>query len=116
MKITAFSAIAILIFFYSCGTRKAAKKEETPVAVSSESDLERGQKVFPDLTQAQLDQGKADYSAFCQKCHGLKDPTDYTEAEWRRINPGMAKKAKIDAEKEASILKYVVTMCTAKNK
>lgn len=109
-----FSALVALVFFYSCGTRKAASKEQTPVAVNAETDLERGKKVFPDLTQAQLDQGKADYNTYCKKCHALKEPTDYTEAEWRKINPGMAKKARIDAEKENSILKYVVTMCTAK--
>jgi hypothetical protein len=41
-------------------------------------------------------------------CHGLEPREKYTEKQWRHIVPEMAKKAKLDANQEAVILKYVL--------
>jgi cytochrome c5 len=78
--------------------------------VPNSADAVRAAEKFPGTTMADLDLGKVNYERHCQKCHGLVDPKDEPEAEWREIVPIMAKKAKIDAATEQSILRYVVVM------
>ncbi|MES2767264.1 MAG: hypothetical protein V4642_15415 [Bacteroidota bacterium] len=78
--------------------------------VPNAADATRAAEKFPGTTMADLDRGKVSYERNCQKCHGLVDPKSEPEAEWREIVPIMAKKAKIDAETENLILRYVVVM------
>lgn len=98
-------------------TACAAKK----IAIS-QTDVDRGAAKFPGLTFASLNQGKADYETNCQACHALYSPAAKTEEQWRKIVPNMVKKANqnrnsvqtpIDSTMQESILRYVVTMCTA---
>lgn len=96
-----------LIAITACGIKKGG-------STFTAADLERGQKVFPDLTMAQLTEGKTNYETNCKKCHGLKDPKKFTEEQLRAVVPNMSKQAKIDEAKELSILKYMITASGAK--
>ncbi|HYF03778.1 MAG TPA: hypothetical protein VEC36_10410 [Patescibacteria group bacterium] len=78
--------------------------------IPNSADAARAAEKFPGTTMADLDQGKVNYERHCQRCHALYDPKSEPEAEWREIVPHMAKKAKIDAATEQSILRYVVVM------
>lgn len=49
------------------------------------------------------------YTNRCGTCHALQAREKYTAKQWERIVPEMAKKAKLDANQEAMILKYVLT-------
>jgi len=51
--------------------------------------------------------GKDTYVAKCQQCHGLKDPGNYTVAQWGPILDHMAKKAQLDETEKANVLAYV---------
>jgi mono/diheme cytochrome c family protein len=48
------------------------------------------------------------YAANCVRCHGFKNPGDFTAEEWKEIVPRMAVKAKIDTYTESKILEYVM--------
>jgi cytochrome c5 len=48
------------------------------------------------------------YASNCVRCHGFKDPKNFTAEEWKEIVPRMAVKAKIDADTENKILEYVL--------
>ena len=101
--------ISSVLLLAACG---AALKLSAP----AQTDAERGSAIFPGLTLAELDKGKIAYEENCAKCHGLKNPTSFTEEKWRKVVPPMAKKAKVDAKTEELILKYVVTMSGTTNK
>jgi mono/diheme cytochrome c family protein len=95
----------------------ACTKAVAPTATQpdfTEADVQRASTMWPNTTAEDLKQGKALYEANCGSCHGLKKPSSEPESEWRHIVPPMAKKAKIDADTEFKILRYVVTMCTVK--
>ena len=100
---------AILILFISACT---ATKLVTP----TQSDAERGSQKFQGYTLDELAQGKAIYESHCNKCHKYKVPESRDETKWDKIIPVMAKKAKLDSTQEDLVLKYVVTMSTAKAK
>ncbi len=55
-----------------------------------------------------IEAGAQLYAANCVKCHGFKDPKNFTAEEWKEIVPRMAVKAKIDAYTENKILEYVL--------
>ncbi|MFM8242548.1 MAG: hypothetical protein ACKN86_07065 [Crocinitomicaceae bacterium] len=48
------------------------------------------------------------YTNRCGTCHALQAREKYTAKQWERIVPDMAKKAKLDANQESVILKYVL--------
>jgi mono/diheme cytochrome c family protein len=95
-----------LVILTACGTTK----------VITQADADRGGIKYPGMTLAELQQGKIDYEQNCGTCHGLKKPTSKFPEQWQKIVPDMvgrahkAGKAPISAAKEASILKYLVTM------
>ena len=76
----------------------------------SQTDAERAGKKFPGMTLSDLNEGKAQFEKNCQKCHSLKNPASRNEAQWNKIVPKMAKKAKIDEKTEEQIRRYLVVM------
>jgi cytochrome c5 len=106
IKALYFSAITLTtLLFMACG----ASKPVASVAMT-DADVSRAANKFPGATLASLNEGKMHFEENCGKCHGLKKPGNYTEAEWRNEVPPMAGKANIDKKKEDLILQYVVTM------
>lgn len=51
--------------------------------------------------------GQAVYVAKCGKCHGLKDPANYTQERWVGLVNAMAPRAKATDEEKGQILAYV---------
>ena len=80
----------------------------------TQNDAGRGRQKFPDLTLAELNQGKIFFENNCNKCHGEKISFKVSEKHLYKVVPRMAKKkAKVDDKTEALILKYLVTMHSA---
>jgi len=52
-------------------------------------------------------EGKATFTEKCGRCHGLKDPANYTVAQWGPILSSMAIKAKLDDTEKANVMAYV---------
>lgn len=79
------------------------------------SDIERGQKLYPGYTLAELNEGKNLYEAKCSTCHKLVKISHESPEGWKKMVPKMSelsnKKGKaISVKEENLILKYVVTM------
>lgn len=73
----------------------------------SSNDTLKAQSKYPDITTSMLQEGQEHFKKNCQKCHSLKLPWTRTEAQWTKILPRMAKRAKLTAEQEASVQKYL---------
>jgi|GEM_PF-463007 len=52
-------------------------------------------------------QGARLYTARCASCHALNPVRNYSQEQWNKILPDMAKKAKIDAAQENMIMAYI---------
>ncbi len=104
-----------VIFIIACSSKKNITTTVAPTTFTP-AELERAAFKFPGTTNDQLVLGKTLYDGNCGTCHGLKKAGDYTESQWREINPKMVvkankyKDANLDAEAEQNILKYVVTL------
>lgn len=107
MKVSNVFYLSLALVVSACGTT---------LLIPNETDVVRVSDKFSGYTLAELNEGKTLYEVNCQKCHGLKDPKKYTEEQWNKIVPPMAKKAKIDAQQEETIRKYVITMSGADRK
>ena len=104
--------IFTIFILFSCRTIKLAEPTQT--------DVDRGSKIFPDLTLTELNQGKAIFEKNCHLCHKLKEPTLKNEDQWRKLVPIMVgrvnKKKKveiIDSQSKEILLRYLITMSTA---
>jgi hypothetical protein len=87
------SLLAGILFLASC-----SQKTTTPVSKVESKPV----------TSEEIAMGKSLYAENCVKCHKSFEPSEFTEKQWRHEVPPMAKKAKIDSEKENLILAYVL--------
>jgi cytochrome c5 len=78
------------------------------------SDMARAKAKYPGVTLADLKKGKEIFDDHCGKCHAYKNPQTKNQAQWERIIPPMAKKAKLDKTQEDLVLKYVVVLSDKK--
>ena len=85
------------------------------IAIPTQADADRAKSKFPDITVADLSEGKILYEEKCTTCHGLYKPTSHSAEAWHSIVPEMTRKAnknttKIDSRQEKLILQYLVAM------
>lgn len=87
----------------------------------SQSDVDRVSAKYPGYTLAELNDGKALFEQTCSRCHRLKNPASRNEDKWREIVPKMIakltkkqRKEVIDNKQQESILRYLITMSSAK--
>ncbi|MBN8702580.1 MAG: hypothetical protein J0M08_05920 [Bacteroidetes bacterium] len=114
--------IGIILLAIACSKKTSAPAQlETKTETRSQAqvDVDRVSSKYPGYTVAALNEGKNLYEQNCGSCHGLVKPSDYTEEQWIKIVPGMAKKTNkkagkevVDANGQESILRYVVTVST----
>lgn len=83
-----------------------------PIA-PSQSDADRAALNNPEITLADLNQGKAIFEKKCHKCHSLKKPFHKSVDEIEAALPKMAKRAKLDSLQENLVLNYLLTMTVA---
>lgn len=100
--------VLFVIVIAACGPVK--------LLVPSQADADRGAQKFPGYSLNELNEGKSIYESHCNKCHRYKAPETRDEPKWDKVIPVMAKRAKLDSTQESQVLKYVVTMSTAKTK
>jgi cytochrome c5 len=96
----------IATFFMVCILVNACSYKEYTL---KDSDTAYAKARWADENIQELERGKMYYSLVCQKCHGLKNPSKFTEADWKNIMPDMQKKAKIADTTSNLILRYVLT-------
>ena len=83
--------------------------------IPTETNLEKGKAIYPDLTLAQLQEGKKVYEEKCTLCHKAKNPKHFTEKTFYQTIPAMINKASkkgitfTENEKEV-MMRYLKTM------
>ncbi|MER3465405.1 MAG: hypothetical protein C4329_14335 [Chitinophagaceae bacterium] len=59
-------------------------------------------------TASTIEAGHVVYDNRCGRCHGLKDVTKYTTAQWDGILKSMIRKAKLDDTQAQQVTAYVM--------
>jgi cytochrome c5 len=79
------------------------------------ADASRGAAHFPDLTLAELEQGRSLYVSRCGSCHSLKPPSELAPQQWDQEVTEMREKNGVklsDAEARA-IVRYLTVSATS---
>jgi mono/diheme cytochrome c family protein len=92
-----FSLIAGSVVMVKCSP-KAAKSTTASTTTATK----------PAATSDQVAAGKVIYNNNCGKCHGLKDPTQYTKDSWNHILQEMIPKAKLNPADGGLVTDYVM--------
>ena len=90
------------MFLIACAAYK-------PIA-PTQSDVDRAAKENPEITLADLNEGKAIFEKKCHKCHSLKKPFKKTDEEIVDAMPRMGKRAKLDEQQRKLVTNYLVTV------
>jgi cytochrome c len=75
------------------------------------SDLSQIKQVNPDVDTSSVARGYTIFARSCHKCHGLKNPANYTIEKWDKVLPVMAKKAKLNEDETGLVKIYVAAFC-----
>lgn len=99
--IVIFSIVAVSFAMVKCSPKaaKATTATETKSATAT---------VATTSTATQIEAGHVLYTNNCGKCHGLKDPTNYTKESWAQILKGMIPKAKLNTDDGNLVTAYVM--------
>jgi cytochrome c5 len=79
------------------------------------ADAARGSAHFPDLTLAQLNDGRTLYVSRCGSCHALKRPAELPPAQWQTEVLEMRDKngVKLSDAEAQSIIRYLSVAASA---
>jgi cytochrome c5 len=104
--------VSLVVFLSACSAK---------LLVPTQTDADRGTEKYPNVTLAQLTDGKKIYEEQCANCHGYKNITKGSDDDWANVVPKMVKKANkkagqevITTEGQELLLKYVMVMRGAK--
>lgn len=107
-----FSLIALLaIVLFGCA-KKITTANKPAVAETPAKPVETTKPVVVETKTVTLEPeevvtGKNVFEAKCGRCHGLKEPQNYTAERWVKIVDWMAPKANLDATQKSNVLAYV---------
>jgi len=80
------------------------------IPVAGPDDLARGTARFPDLTDAQLAEGRAIFLNRCSRCHVPPDPESRSPESWPEAVHEMKVRARLDGDQARLVERYLVTM------
>ena len=101
MKRLQCAALLLVAALAACGG--------SPYPQPTTADASRGAAHFPDLTLAELQQGRSLYVSRCGSCHALKPPAELPPQQWQAEVSEMREKNGVklsDAEAQA-IVRYL---------
>jgi len=78
------------------------------------SELNQFKQTNPAIDTSSIAKGYDIYARSCHKCHGLKNPGNFTNEQWNKILPTMAKRAKLK-EDEIELVHNYVTLYSKKS-
>lgn len=105
MKTVLFlGSLAVVALITSCRTAEEVTTVE-PGKETTTGPIE--QPVKEETMSANAIAGQGLFDQHCGRCHDLPIIENYTAEKWDRIVPSMAKKSRLTAEQEASVMAYV---------
>ncbi len=103
-KILVLAAMCAPIILFTQCAPKHVPKSDKPTSTTANEVTEMKAK----YTETQIAEGKAIFVGYCQKCHQLYQPTDFSVKKWDKILPEMSQKAELSAEQAAKVRAWVV--------
>jgi PBP1b-binding outer membrane lipoprotein LpoB len=106
------SFVLILIFLVGC----FSAKQIANVSSEPEINFTKVQTRIPGYTNEEFMKGAILYNSYCKACHTPKDPTMYSEEQWKKIVPNMVelsndkKGTKISKEGKDLIYHYAIAV------
>jgi len=94
------AAIATSATFYQCSTFKVATPTNEEVSVA--------QKHWPDANIQSMNAGYTILTTKCEKCHGPKNITKFSENDLKKVLDKMAVKAKLSDQEKESVTRYIL--------
>ena len=101
-KIVAITTLIVLV--WGCDKKMAPAKTATTATVPVAAPVEETPK---STIIANTVAGKETFTAKCGRCHGLKDPANYTAERWVGLIDWMGPKARLDETEKKNVLAYV---------
>ena len=95
------SFLTSTLMFYHCSSTKSVLN--TP----ANAELAIAQKRWSDATVQSLTDGYTIYTTKCNKCHGLKTISKYSEPEWDHEIKKMAPKSKLTEIETETLKRYI---------
>lgn len=95
-----FFVLGIIFLTVQCSSVK--------LSAPADADLEAAKKLYPNISLEDLKKGHEVYTTKCNRCHGLKNPTNYSSEQWTKIIGSMAPKAKLDENQKAMLTQYLM--------
>jgi hypothetical protein len=95
----------MLAFLVACGGLPKPGPPPGPLAPAA---VQAGQTRFPTVTAASLEGGRQLFLHHCNTCHRFPALGAYTVADWRRIVPSMASRAKLSTSDGDAILSFIL--------
>jgi hypothetical protein len=78
--------------------------------VAGETDLARGAMHYPDLTSAELTEGRTLFAGHCGACHLPPTPASLHASDWPGHITEMKLRARLDDRQARLVERYLVTM------
>jgi cytochrome c5 len=100
--------ICIAVFAFLSCAKKTTPAASTTTTAPTETKAPDEIKTEAAATESTMSvAGHTTFDAKCGRCHGLKNPGDYTAKQWVPILDKMASKARLDSTEKANVLAYV---------
>lgn len=106
MKVLLFIICVVTCIFFLITISSCSGSIPEPTPAHAEWAATR----WTDINISRLQEGRKTYIKKCSGCHGLKNPTIYSETEWDTLMISMGKKAKLNKGEFEIISRYVITL------
>jgi len=104
--IFAIGVLALAAELTGCKSSHAGNRKEMTRALSQIDDAARR----AGLADEQIARARKLYVAKCARCHKFYDPVNYNDAEWHSWMTKMSKKARLKADQEQLLSRYLDTV------
>ena len=103
--ILAIVVVAVAAEVIGCKSSQTVSRNETARALSQMDDAAR----VAGLADEEIARAQKLYIAKCARCHKFYDPVKYNNAEWHSWMTKMSKKARLKADQEQLLSRYLDT-------
>jgi len=101
--IFAIGVVAVAAEVMGCKSSQTVSRNEATHAISEIADAAR----VAGLADEEIARAQKLYIAKCARCHKFYDPVKYNDAEWHSWMNKMSKKARLKADQEKLLSRYL---------
>lgn len=95
----AILAIGLITFILTSYSSALAKKDRKPETSTEETAVT--------VSEGDFIQGAVTWANTCGRCHGVRDPNEFTDVEWKTIVSRMRIRAGLTGKEARDVLKFL---------